>query len=257
MSDVKSAGNYIGGIAGSVNGIISKSYATGNVSGESWVGGVAGQMIFTTGTAEIDKIASVGEVNGKKKNGSLFGGIADTTDGSSFSSINITNATALSQNIKMIDFEGNANGNSYSSGQMDGWLENIAAEPLPLKTSLQVSIHGDDYSNIVFDTKAKYDLFIIKTNGAQYRRSFSIIDDFLNNLSEKCTELGSVSNRLESSLDSNYTDINNLTSSLSTFRDADIATESSNYIKMQILQQASATLLSTANQMPSIALQLL
>ena len=49
----------------------------------------------------------------------------------------------------------------------------------------------------------------------------------------------------------------NITSSLSTLRDADIAEESSNYIQSQILQQAAATLLSTANQTPSIALNLL
>ena len=40
-------------------------------------------------------------------------------------------------------------------------------------------------------------------------------------------------------------------------RDADIAEESSAYIRSQILQQASATLLAAANQSPSIALQLL
>ena len=40
-------------------------------------------------------------------------------------------------------------------------------------------------------------------------------------------------------------------------RDADIAEVSSQYIRQQILQQASATLLSTANQSPSIALQLI
>ena len=43
----------------------------------------------------------------------------------------------------------------------------------------------------------------------------------------------------------------------STLKDADIAEESSNYIQAQILQQASATLLATANQLPSIALNLI
>ena len=37
---------------------------------------------------------------------------------------------------------------------------------------------------------------------------------------------------------------------------ADVAEESSNYIQAQILQQAAATLLATANQTPSIALNL-
>ena len=44
---------------------------------------------------------------------------------------------------------------------------------------------------------------------------------------------------------------------LTTIKDADIAQVSSEYIRQQILQQASATLLATANQTPSIALQLL
>ena len=49
----------------------------------------------------------------------------------------------------------------------------------------------------------------------------------------------------------------NILSSRSTIHDADITKESATYIQQQILQQASATLLSTANQSPSIALQLL
>jgi flagellin-like hook-associated protein FlgL len=43
----------------------------------------------------------------------------------------------------------------------------------------------------------------------------------------------------------------------STIKDADVAEVSSDYIKYQILQQSTATLLSTANQMPSIALNLI
>ena len=39
--------------------------------------------------------------------------------------------------------------------------------------------------------------------------------------------------------------------------DADIAKESSEYTKQQILQQASASLLVQANQAPSIALNLI
>ncbi|MBP3490611.1 hypothetical protein J6K35_01960, partial [bacterium] len=44
---------------------------------------------------------------------------------------------------------------------------------------------------------------------------------------------------------------------LLTLQDTDISEVSSEYVKNQILQQASATLLATANQTPSIALQLL
>ena len=79
----------------------------------------------------------------------------------------------------------------------------------------------------------------------------------IKNINEKQTQLGSAYNRLESVIESIGVSIDNLTSTRSTIRDADIAEESSAYIRNQILQQAAATLLATANQTPSIALQLL
>ena len=71
---------------------------------------------------------------------------------------------------------------------------------------------------------------------------------------EKTTDL---SNYLEIIMFAIAVSIDNLTSSQSTIRDADIAEVSSEYIRNQILQQASATLLATANQSPSFALQLI
>lgn len=76
-------------------------------------------------------------------------------------------------------------------------------------------------------------------------------------ISEKQTEFGAAYNRLESALETIGISIDNLTSTRSTIRDADIAEESSAYIRYQILQQAATTLMATANQTPSIALQLL
>ena len=83
------------------------------------------------------------------------------------------------------------------------------------------------------------------------------IDDMLGLVSEKQTHFGATSNRLESVLEEITIQRDNLVSSRSTIRDADIAEVSSTYIQQQILQQASATLLATANQSPSIALQLI
>ena len=83
------------------------------------------------------------------------------------------------------------------------------------------------------------------------------IDSVINEISNRVTTLGAARNRIDSAIESIGVQSENITSSLSTLRDADVATESSNYIKAQILQQASATLLATANQTPSIALNLL
>ena len=83
------------------------------------------------------------------------------------------------------------------------------------------------------------------------------IDNVIKEISNRTTTLGAAQNRIESAIESIGVQSENITSSLSTLRDADIAKESSNFIQAQILQQAASTLLSTANQTPSIALNLL
>ncbi len=83
------------------------------------------------------------------------------------------------------------------------------------------------------------------------------LDYALADINERTTLLGATQNRIDSATDALQVQSDNLTSSLSTVRDADIAEESSSYVSAQILQQASATLLTTANQTPSIALNLL
>ena len=83
------------------------------------------------------------------------------------------------------------------------------------------------------------------------------IDKVINEISSRVTTLGAARNRIDSAIESIGVQSENITSSLSTLRDADVATESSNYLKAQILQQASETLIATAKQTPSIALNLL
>ena len=83
------------------------------------------------------------------------------------------------------------------------------------------------------------------------------LDTAIKNISTRVTSLGAAQNRVESAISAIAVQSENLTSSLSTIKDADVAEESSSYIKAQILQQASATLLATANQSPSIALNLI
>ena len=83
------------------------------------------------------------------------------------------------------------------------------------------------------------------------------VDEIIDRVNERQSTLGAYQNRLESALDEISIQYENLVSSRSTIRDADIAEESSAYIRSRILQQAAATLLATANQTPAIALGLL
>ena len=97
----------------------------------------------------------------------------------------------------------------------------------------------------------------IYKNDSTARAFIDQIDVAIDNISLRCTKIGAYMNRLDSAIDSTDIQRENFTEAVSTIKDADAATESSNYIKYQILQQATASLLSTANQQPSIALNLI
>ena len=253
---IVSGTGYVGGLIGLADGAITNSYATGDVKGTNWTGGLVGRLFKTSGTLNLNNLFASGNVTCNSKVGSLIGGINNTNyGGASFSTINITNAKVANSELMAIGFEGASDGTGYKSGQMSTWLENIKQVKSP-ETTLQVGIHGDESSKITFNTGFEYDLSAILKD-IKSDDAYNAINKFMSTLSDKATELGSVSNRLESALDSIVVNMENITSSLSTIKDADMATESSQYIKMQILQQASATLLATANQSPSIALQLI
>ncbi len=97
----------------------------------------------------------------------------------------------------------------------------------------------------------------IYRNDNSARAFIDMIDDAIDNISLRCTKIGAYMNRLDSAIDSTDVQRENLTEANATIKDADVAEESSRYIAQQILQQSTATLLATANQMPSIALNLL
>lgn len=93
--------------------------------------------------------------------------------------------------------------------------------------------------------------------GENANQMIGFIDKAIEEISNRITKIGSAQNRVTSAISGIDVQSQNLVSSLSTLRDTDVANESSKYIQSQILQQASATLLATANQTPSIALNLI
>jgi len=110
-----------------------------------------------------------------------------------------------------------------------------------------------------YDDETEKATFILQSgdDALAAKDMLEFIDGAINEISERATKIGAVQNRVESAMTALDVQSQNITSSLSTLRDTDIASESSTYIQQQILQQASATLLATANQLPSIALNLI
>ncbi len=85
----------------------------------------------------------------------------------------------------------------------------------------------------------------------------SAIDDAIGSVDSARGELGAVQNRFESTI-ANLSNISeNVSAARSRILDADIAQETSNMTKYNILQQAGVSILAQANQAPQLALSLL
>ena len=83
------------------------------------------------------------------------------------------------------------------------------------------------------------------------------LDTGLDDITGRKSIIGSAQNRLESALSTLTIQQENLESAKSVIMDADIASEASSFTQQQILQQVSTSLLTQANQAPSIALSLI
>lgn len=182
---------------------------------------------------EIDRIANSTEFNGTRL---LVGGadIGDELGNASAFPLEVqvgkdyfSGVDALDErnpvNIIKIDF---GNINAFTEG--DGSLDLGRAEEgsrVNTKESAQQSI-------------AKLDEAIVKVN--DYR-----------------SYLGSIQNRLGSTIRNLAVQTENLSEANSRIRDTDFAQETAIFTQQNILQQAGTSVLSTANQQPSIALSLL
>lgn len=83
------------------------------------------------------------------------------------------------------------------------------------------------------------------------------IDAMIQNVDAFRAKLGAVQNRLESTISNQENIIENVNDARSRIRDVDYAAETAKMAQQQILQQASTSMLSQANQKNSIAMNLL
>lgn len=88
---------------------------------------------------------------------------------------------------------------------------------------------------------------------AQY---INMLDSAITSINDRKAKIGATQNRLDAAADSLTTTIENMTEAKSTIMDADVAEETANYTKYQILQQTTSSLLLQANSLPQIAISL-
>ncbi|MBU1219103.1 flagellin FliC [Myxococcota bacterium] len=87
--------------------------------------------------------------------------------------------------------------------------------------------------------------------------SISMIDDAIGDISTQRSKLGAVQNRLQVAASNLASYRENLSSANSQIRDVDVANETADMARNNILMQAGVSVLAQSNQMPQIALNLI
>ncbi|MBU6375743.1 MAG: flagellin FliC, partial [Bdellovibrionales bacterium] len=129
---------------------------------------------------------------------------------------------------------------------------------------LQVGIRSDEHDRIGFNVSendVRADALGISGVKSETiddaRSSIDAVDSALNRVSETRARLGAMQNKLHSTANNLTIGKENLMAARSRISDTDIAEETSNLVRENILQQAGIAVLAQANQNPMSALKLL
>lgn len=113
-----------------------------------------------------------------------------------------------------------------------------------------------DGTNTISDLKSG-GAMDLETSAAQSRSALAVIDGAIDNVSNFRSQLGAVANRLDSVQSTIASASEAAASANSRIRDVDVAEETANMARANVLQQAGVSVLAQANQQPQIALKLL
>ncbi|MBR1943127.1 flagellin FliC [bacterium] len=154
-----------------------------------------------------------------------------------------------------VEFNGKylLNGSIEDDINLQVGIENNENSIIKLSASLFADASSKSLLGIeeIEDIKEKYQ------NDTTAREFLTNIDDALAEITDRVSQIGGIQQRLVTVLEATETLYTSVTGAVSSIQDVDVAEESTSYIKEQILQQLSTSMLSVANQSPAIALSLL
>jgi len=145
-----------------------------------------------------------------------------------------------------------------------GLSDNVRTGAVKLISSKAIVVTGTNASlvvgfgqgNTAVDTLSAVNLIDLTTSTAA-SNALSTVDATLQQVTALRASLGAVQNRLESTSNNISVTLENISSARSQIRDADIATETAELTRAQILQQAGVAVLGQANAASQVALSLL
>ena len=139
---------------------------------------------------------------------------------------------------------------------MQGIASQAAISSMPQLTKAADKI-GTNYSlaGLSVSNKGVWHWVVSQPSIAQ--RTLHTIDRFIELVDSKRAALGAIQNRMESTIRNQSSISENESDARSRIRDTDFASETAALTQNQIIQQASQTILTQANQRPTVALNLL
>lgn len=122
------------------------------------------------------------------------------------------------------------------------------------------AVSGEDYYQINIGDMTSSALGLgatVLTNTAGAQAAITQVDSAINTKDTERTRIGAYVERLQYSLQNLQIQRENAVDSESSIRDADIAVETSNFVRAQILMQSGVAMLAQANALPELAVNLL
>jgi flagellin-like hook-associated protein FlgL len=130
----------------------------------------------------------------------------------------------------------------------------INSDLVPDLISSAGSITYVGLQNTTDTSNAKY---VSLATQAQAREALDTTDQALARITAELSNIGAAQSRMQTMLATLTVDRENAVSAAGRILDADVAAESAQLIRSQILQQSAQSVLAQANQLPSLALSLL
>ena len=141
------------------------------------------------------------------------------------------------------------NGDTSAGVDFQVGLHNTTSDRITASVTNSYASQLGDGTNALDDAKV--------TTAALAQSSLAVIDAAIEDISGSRGDLGAVQNRLSITVNNLATQRENVSAANSRIRDVDVASETVNMTRSQILMQAGVAVLAQANQLPSMALSLI
>jgi flagellin len=144
------------------------------------------------------------------------------------------------------------NGTKLLSGNLSAGTSLQVGTGTTANDTISVTINKADSATLSVGTGSTF----VSTQAAA-QSALSAIDSAISSVATMRGGLGAVQNRLQSTINNLQVAVENTSAANSRILDVDVAAETSNMTRAQILTQAGVSILSQANQTPQLALKLL